>query len=137
MGIIKRLFRKEEVEEKPKEEVEEKPKLTELEQICLNDSEVYEALKDTMFLNPLRIDVSFDDAVSNARKFEKEKNYLKAALWYKIAGGLAIYKGDVNKVREYFGKYAKLTGKKLKILEAAEEAVKKAQEYYQRYLKEK
>jgi len=129
MGIIKRLFRK--------KEVEEKPKLTELEQICLNDSEVYEALKDTMFLNPLRIDVSFDNAVSNARKFEKEKNYLKAALWYKIAGGLAIYKGDINKVRECFGKYAKLTGKKLKILEVTEEAVKKAQEYYQRYLKGK
>ena len=116
MGITKRLSRK--------KEIEEKPKLTELEQICLNDSEVYEALKDTMFLNPLRIDVSFDDAVSNARKFEKEKNYLKAALWYKIAGGLAIYKGDINKVRECFGKYAKLTGKKLKILEVTEEAVK-------------
>jgi len=127
MGITKRLFRK--------KEIKEKPKLTELEQICLNDSEVYEALKDTMFLNPLRIDVSFDDAVSNARKFEKEKNYLKAALWYKIAGGLAIYKGDVDKVKEYFGKYAKITGKRIKILDNPEKAVKKAQEYYGKYLK--
>ena len=49
-------------------------------------------------------------------------------LWYskgyyvpRIAGSLAIYERDVSKVKEYSGKYTKLTGRKLKILEIAEE----------------
>jgi len=57
---------------------------------------------------------------------------------FRIAGGLAIWKGDVEKVKEYFKKDSELTGRKWKILEPgmAERAVKKAQEYYAQVLKE-
>jgi len=137
MGILDRLLKRKGKQngEEIKEEVQTGP--TELEKLCAGNSEVLEALRDTMFLDPTKIDVSLEDALANAKEMEKAKDKLRAAMWYRIAGGLAIYEGDVSKVREYFGKYAKLTEKKLKILEVTEEAVKKAQEYYQRYLKEK
>ena len=137
MGILDRLLKRKGKQngEEIKEEVQTGP--TELEKLCAGNSGVLEALRDTMFLDPTKIDISLEDALANAKEMEKAKDKLRAAMWYRIAGGLAIYKGDVSKVREYFGKYAKLSGKKLKILEVTEEAVKKAQEYYQRYLKEK
>ena len=137
MGILDRLLKRKgkQNEGEIKEEVQTGP--TELEKLCAGNSEVLEALRDTMFLDPTKIDVSLEDALTNAKEMEEAKDKLRAAMWYRIAGGLAIYEGDVSKVREYFGKYAKLTGKKLKILEVTEEAVKKAQEYYQKYLKEK
>jgi len=137
MGILDRLLKRKGKQngEEIKEEVQTGP--TELEKLCAGNSEVLEALRDTMFLDPTKIDVSLKDALANAKEMEKAKDKLRAAMWYRIAGGLAIYEGGVSKVREYFGKYAKLTGKKLKILEVTEEAVKKAQEYYQKYLKEK
>lgn len=135
LGVLGRLFGRK--KESKKEEVGEKGRsITELERLCVDDLEVYEALKDTMFLDPRKIDVSIKDAVAKAREFERAKNDLRAAIWYRIAGGLAIYEGDVAKVKEYFGKYAKLTKRELKILEVADRAVKKAQEYYKEFLKE-
>ena len=137
MKFIRNLLRRRETKKETKELPEEKVGVTDLEKLCLDSPDVFRALKNTMFLDPRKIDVSLEEALSNAKELEKAKDTVRAAVWYKIAGGLAIYSGDVSKVKEYFGKYAKLTGKKLKILEVTEEAVKKAQEYYQRYLKEK
>ena len=137
MGILDRLLKRKgkQNREEIKEEVQTSP--TELEKLCADNSEVLEALRDTMFLDPTKIEFSIKDALVNAKEMEKAKDELRAAIWYRIAGGLAIHEGDVSKVKEYFGKYAKLTGKKLKILEITEEAVKKAQEYYRKYLEEK
>ena len=136
MGIIDRLFKR-----KPKkvyvEEETKQNEITDFQKVCTGDVEVYEALKDVMFLDPRKIKVSIKDAIANAKKLEKEGNNLRASVWYRIAGGLALYEGDVRKVKEFFGKYSKLTGKDLKILEIPEKAVKKAREYYEKYLKEK
>jgi len=134
MGLLSRLFGK-----RKKQNtiiIKEEKKLTSLESLFLNDLEIYDALKDTMFLYPTKIDVTFKEAILQAKKLERE-DPVRAAVWYRIAGSLAIYAGDVSKVKECFGKYAKLTGRKLKILEIVEEAVKKAQEFYQKYLEEK
>lgn len=94
----------------------------ELRVICSDDPGTYEALYDTMFLNPRSLKVSMEEAA-------RQGNY-----W--IAGGLAIWKGDTEKVKEYFGELAKKTGRTFKILEIPERAVKKAQEYYAKNLKE-
>lgn len=136
MKFFRGLFKRKEKEEEI-ETAEETSELTELESFCSDNPEILEALKNMMFINPSRFDISLKDALSKAKQFEKKGDNIRAALWYRIAGGLAIYEGDVSKVKDYFSKYAELTGEKLKILEVAEEAVKKAQEYYQRYLKEK
>ncbi|RJS70025.1 hypothetical protein CW693_00725 [Candidatus Bathyarchaeota archaeon] len=133
MGLLD-LFRRKKKEEKIPENTEKEPSLTELEQICQNNREVYEALYNTMFLDPRKVDVSLKEAVEKAKTFEKAKDLLRAKMWYEIAGGLAIYKGDVKKVKEYFSKCEKISGKKYPILNNAEEAVAKAQEYYKKYL---
>ena len=101
-----------------------------LKAICSDDPEAYKALFDTMFLTPDRIGKSSDDAAGEAEKREEEGDIVGAAANYRIAGGLAIYEGDVEKVKRYFGKYAELTGRKVKILEIPERAVEKAREYY-------
>ncbi|MHA1832403.1 MAG: hypothetical protein ACTSV7_00300 [Candidatus Baldrarchaeia archaeon] len=136
MKFIRNLLRGRETKKETKELPEENVGVTDLEKLCLDSPDVFKALKDTMFLDPRKIDVSLEEASSRAKKLEKAKDTVRAAVWYRIAGGLAIYSGDVSKVKEYFSKYAKLTGRNVKILEVPEEAVNKAREYYKKYLKE-
>ena len=134
MRFLSRLFRRSKREIKIEESVETATEKTELEKLCSSTPEIYEALKEFLLLDPTKIDIDLRDAIENAKKFEKTGKTLSAASWYRIAGGLAIYKGDVEQVKKIFTKYAELTGKKLKILELAEEAVKVAQRYYEEYL---
>jgi hypothetical protein len=108
---------------------------SELEQLCGDDKEAYEALQHTMFLDPRKISTSINEAAENAEKFEKERNMGRARIWYDIAGGLAIYQGDAKKVIEFFGESEKISGMKYPILRNAERAITKAQEYYKKYLK--
>jgi hypothetical protein len=134
MGLLDFLKRKEK-EEKAETVAELTKQLTELEQLCGDDKETYEALFNTMFLDPRKIGVSMKEAAENAKKFEKEKDSTKAKLWYQIAGGLAIYEGDIEKVVEYFSKCEKLSNEKYPILKNPGKAVAKAREYYEKFLK--
>ena len=141
MGILDR-FRKKKKEEEKTEEVKEI--ITDLEKLCGNDRETYEALLNTMLLDPRRIGTSMEDTAKKAEELEKiwqsnkrESDRIEARKWYQTAGGLAIYGGNVAKVKQYFGKCKKLfPNTDYPILEIPERAVKKAQEYYQKYLKE-
>ena len=129
-------FRKKEKKEKLLKSVESTKSATDLEQLCEGDKETYEALTSTMLLDPTRIDVSMKDAARKASDFEKAKDYVRAKLWYEIAGGLAIYEGDTTKVKKFFGKCEKISPEtKYSILKNPEKAVVKAQEYYKKYLK--
>lgn len=121
--MFNRLFKKKKEKplEKPSEKKEEE-KPTDLKVICADDPEAYEALYDTMFLDPRKLGISMKEA---AQKGD-----------FRTAGGLAIYAGDIEKVKEYFGEYAKRSGRKMKILEIPERAMKKAQEYYAKCFKE-
>jgi hypothetical protein len=114
----------------------EKAKLTELEDLCGEDKEVYEALKETMYLDPRRVKMTIDDAERKAKDFEKEKNFHKARIYYDIAGGLAIYEGNVAKVKQFFSKSAKLSPDyPYPIINVPEKAVAKAKEFYEKHLK--
>jgi hypothetical protein len=76
------------------------------------------------------------EAAENAKKSEKAKDLVKARTWYEIAGGLAIYEGNVKKVVEFFTECEKISpDTKYPILKNPEKAVDKAQEYYKKYLK--
>ena len=134
MGLLD-FLRKKEKKEEAKTATESQREITELEKLCGDDKETYEALLNTMFLDPKKIGVSMKEAAENAKKFEKEKDLTRARVWYQIAGGLAIYEGDVEKVVEYFGKCEKLSGTSYPILKNPEKAVAKAQEYYEKFLK--
>ena len=132
MGLLNKIRGK----KKKDKEVEAKKSLSDLELLCSDDPEVYEALRETMFLDPRKIEYSMEEALEKAKEAEKAKNYVNAIFWYRIAGGLAIYHGDVEKVKRYFGKLTKLMpGLDLKIVEIPDKAVKKAKEYYEKYLK--
>jgi len=127
MGILDRILRKKE------EKTEFKKSLSSLELLCSDDPEVYEALHEVMFLDPRKIEHSFKEAMEKAKKSKDKAN---ATFWYRVAGGLAIYHGDIEKVKECYRRLAKLRPElNLKILECTEKAVKKAQEYYKKYLK--
>ena len=134
LGLLDKFRKKK--KEKEKADVESTQVMTELEKLCGDDRETYEALLNTMFLDPRKIDASMKEAVKNAKKFEKAKDSLRAKIWYKIAGGLAIYEGNVKKVTEFFSKCEKISpGTKYLILKNPETAVVKAQEYYKKHLK--
>ena len=126
-GLFRRKKKEDFFEEKTSSSSEE----LDLKKICSDDPEAYEALFDTMFLSPESIEMTSDRAAEKAEEHMKKGDTLSAAVNYRIAGGLAIYEGDVEKVKKYFSKYSELTGKKLKILEIPERAVKKAREYYE------
>lgn len=127
-----RFRKKKKEEEKTEEEVKEI--IADLERLCGDDKEVYEALLNTMFLHPWQMETSVGEVVKEAKEFEKSGDTVRAKTWYKDAGGLAIYHGNVAKVRKYFGKCEELSNEKYPILKIPEKAVKKAQEYYSKYL---
>ena len=139
MGFLDRLRGKKpeakaEREQPAKKAKEETP--TSLESICSDDKEIYEALYKTMLLDPTRTEVSMKEAEEKAKASEKQADTLRARVWYELAGGLAIYEGDVKKVEKYFGKCAELAPDvSYPILKMPDRAVAKAQEYYQIHLK--
>jgi hypothetical protein len=120
--------------EEKKERAEPEKKMTDLEQLVGNDKETYEALSSTMFLDPKKIETSMKQAGDNAKKSEKDGDLARAGMWYEVAGGLAIYEGNVKKVAEYYGEAERVTGRKYLILKNPEKAVALAQEYYKKYL---
>lgn len=123
------IFRRK--EKKTKEELVKK---TDLEEFCADDKETYDALFSVMFLDPRKIHVPMKQAAENAKKSENEKDLVSARMWYEVAGGLAIYEGNVEKVMEYYEAAERVAGKEYPILKNAEKAVAKAQEYYKKYL---
>jgi hypothetical protein len=130
LGLLDR-FRK-----KKKIDVETAKTISKLEQLCGDDKETYEALLNSMFLDPRKVGTPMKEAADNAKKFEKAKDLVRARMWYEIAGGLAIYEGNVKKVVEFFSEIEKISpDTKYTILKNPEKAVAKAQEYYKQYLK--
>ncbi|MGQ9565122.1 MAG: hypothetical protein ACUVT5_01055 [Candidatus Bathyarchaeales archaeon] len=114
----------------------EKKKTTLLEDLCGEEKDVYEALKETMYLDPRKIRMTIDDAERKAKEFEKERNFHKARIYYDIAGGLAIYEGNAAKVKLFFSKSAKLNPDyPYPIINMPERAIAKAKEFYEKHLK--
>jgi len=134
MGILDR-FRK----NKGKSAATEGPKIvTELEKLCGSDKETYEALSQILHLDPRKIGMTAKESAEEGKKYEKAGELVKANVSYEVAGGLALYEGDVKKVIEYYSAAEKvLPNAKYKILRTKniEKAVAKAQEYYKTYLK--
>jgi hypothetical protein len=108
--------------------------VTPLQQLCVDDNETYNALFPVMLLDPRKVDASVKEAADQAKKSEKKKDFAGARMWYEIAGGLAIFEGNVKGVVDYYSAAERVTGQDYLILKNPEKAVAKAQEYYKRYL---
>ena len=130
--MVRNPFRRKKVE---KQAEEAKP--TDLERMCGEDKEIYKALRHTMFLDPRKVGITMDEAAKEAVESEKKGDNVQATVFYHIAGGLALWKGDVAKIKQYFGKCAKMSPEMdcELITKIPARAVAKAQEYYGEYLK--
>jgi hypothetical protein len=134
--VVKLRFRKEKKEQEMKTG-QDGVSVSDLERLCGGDKEVCEALEHTMFYDPRKIPTSLEDAAAKAADFEKAGDEQQARVWYHVAGGLALWKGDAVKVKQYFEKCAALAPELSykRIVSIPQKAVEKAQEFYKEHLK--
>src|SRR5256885_628080 len=66
--------------------------LGKLQEITVGDAEMYQSLSRLLFLDPKKITTSLEDAVSQATTFDSNGNKIRAEVWYRIAGGIALYR---------------------------------------------
>jgi len=78
-----------------------------------------------------------DHVVSDAQNFEAQGNKLRAEVGYRIAGGIALSKGDINGMKTYFETAASFAGDSHPeyqvILKRSAEAVNIARKYYDEF----
>ena len=84
--------------------------LSKLQEITATDAEMYQSLSRLLFLDPKKITTSLEDAVSQATNFDSMGNKTRAEVWYRIAGGIALYRGDPESVRKFFEKASSIAG---------------------------
>ncbi len=109
--------------------------LSRLQEITSNDPEMYQSMSRLLFLDPKRITASLEEAISQATNFESTGNRTRAEVWYRIAGGIALYRGDAEGVRKFFEKAASISGNSKPEYKTAasrpQEAVSIARKYYE------
>jgi|SRR6267143_2623952 len=108
-----------------------------LKELCGNDSDLYIAMSHLMFLDPKKIMIPLDGVLRDAQVYEAQGNKLRAEVGYRIAGGISLFKGDLDGVNKYFSKAAELAGDShpeyQTILKRSSEAVAVASKYYEEF----
>jgi len=108
-----------------------------LKELCGGDGDLYAAMSRLMFLDPKKITTPLDRVLTEAQSFEAQGNKLRAEVGYRIAGGISLYKGDLDGVKKYFEKAALFAGDShpeyQTILKKSDEAVNVARKYYDEF----
>jgi hypothetical protein len=94
----------------PQEETSEPVTMNRLQELTGSDTEMYQTLSQTLFLEPKRITIPLETVLSQASEFESKGDRIRAEVWYRIAGGISLYRADIAGVRKYFDKAASITG---------------------------
>ncbi len=88
-----------------------------------------------MFLDPKKIVVPLDNILNEARDYEMKGNMIRAEVGYRMAGGVSLFRGDIEGVRTYFMKASSLSGdarpEYKTVAKRADEAVSVAKKYYE------
>jgi len=109
--------------------------LSKLQEITAGDGEMYQSLSRLLFLDPKKITTSLEDAVSQATTFDSTGNRTRAEVWYRVAGGIALYRGDPEGVRKFFEKAASIAGDRRPeyktIASRPQDAVNLARKFYE------
>jgi hypothetical protein len=109
--------------------------LSKLQEITAGDDEMYRSLSRLLFLDPKKILTSLEDAVSQATIFDSTGNRTRAEVWYRIAGGIALYRGDQDGVRKFFEKASSIAGDRRPeyktIASRSQDAVNLARKFYE------
>ena len=108
-----------------------------LKELCAGDADLYGALSRLMFLDPKKITTPIEQMVGDGQAFEKQGDKLRAEVNYRIAGGIALSRGDPNAVRTYFEKAASLAVDSKQeyqvLLKRSDEAVNIARRFYEEF----
>jgi len=108
-----------------------------LKELCGGDGDFYGAISRLMFLDPKKITTPLDRVLGEAQSFEAQGNKLRAEVAYRIAGGISLYKGDLDGVNKYFEKAASFAGDSHHeyqvILKRSGEAMNVARKYYEEF----
>lgn len=106
-----------------------------LQELCGGDSELYNVLSRLMFLDPKKITLSLESVLSEAQEYELQGNNIRSEVGYRVAGGICLYKGDAEGVRNYFSKAASYAGRAHPeynvLVKRADEAVNIARKFYE------
>ncbi|HZY93321.1 MAG TPA: hypothetical protein VFE98_00470 [Candidatus Bathyarchaeia archaeon] len=106
-----------------------------LQELTGSDDGFYRAMSRLMFLDPKKITTSLEDAVKQAQDYESAGNKTRAELWYRIAGGISLYRGDIEAVRKFFQKASIVSGNARpeydSVAKQPERAVETAKKYYE------
>jgi hypothetical protein len=98
---------------------------------------MYRSMSRLLFLDPKKITTSLEQAVSLAANFEQAGNKIRAEVWYRIAGGISLFKGDAEGVRKFFEKADSAGGSSKPeyktMASRAQEAVSLAKKYYDNF----
>ena len=109
--------------------------LSKLQEITAGDADMYQSLSRLLFLDPKKITTSLEDAISQATTFESMGSKTRAEVWYRIAGGIALYRGDSESVRKFFEKASSIAGDRRPeyktIASRSQDAVNLARKYYE------
>jgi hypothetical protein len=84
--------------------------LSRLQELTGSDAEMYQAMSRLLFLDPKKIMNTLEEAVNQATTFESNGSNTRAEVWYRIAGGIALYQGDAEAVRKFFEKASSVAG---------------------------
>ena len=103
--------------------------------LCDGNTELYQSLARILILDPRRITVPLESFIADGQDRETKGDNLRAELAYRIAGALALYKGDKEAVQKYFEKALSLASAsrpEYKMLsQHAGDAVEVARRYYE------
>jgi hypothetical protein len=109
--------------------------LSKLQEITGGDAEMYQSLSRLLFLDPKKITISLEDAVSQATTFDSAGSRTRAEVWYRIAGGIALFRGDPESVRKFFEKASSIAGDRRPeyktIASRSQDAVNLARKFYE------
>jgi hypothetical protein len=132
------LFGKKKDQDSPAEKPSENQEpmvLSKLQEITAGDNEMYRSLSRLLFLDPKKVTTSLEDAVSQATTFDSTGNRTRAEVWYRIAGGIALYRGDPESVRKFFEKASSIAGDRRPeyktIANRSQDAVNLARKFYE------
>jgi len=108
-----------------------------LKELCGGDGDLYRAMSRLMFLDPKKITTPLDRVLAETQTFEAQGNKLRAEVGYRIAGGISLYRGDLDGVKKYFEKAASFAGDSHPeyqvILKRSDETVSIARKYYDEF----
>jgi hypothetical protein len=109
--------------------------LSKLQEITAGDADMYQSLSRLLFLDPKKITTSLEDAISQATTFDSMGSKTRAEVWYRIAGGIALYRGDSESVRKFFEKASSIAGDRRPeyktIASRSQDAVNLARKFYE------